>query len=68
MRLEDAPDVLTVDELAEILRVSRWSVYERVRDGSLPALHLGRALRFSRAAVAALLAGDAGDRPTLDQG
>jgi excisionase family DNA binding protein len=33
--------LLTVDEAAELLRVSKWSVYRRIYDGSIPALKLG---------------------------
>ncbi len=30
------PAVLTVDETAELLRVSRWLIYAHVDDGTLP--------------------------------
>jgi excisionase family DNA binding protein len=46
------PSVLTVDEVAMLLRVNRKTVYELVTRGEIPgAQRLGRALRFSRDAV-----------------
>lgn len=54
-RLADLPAVLTADEVAEVLRISLWAVYERVKADELPALRLGRSLRFSRDAILALL-------------
>lgn len=32
----------TVDEVAQLLRLSRGAAYERVRDGSIPAERVGR--------------------------
>ena len=41
--------LLTADEVAEILRVSRARVYELARTGRLGgAVHLGRQLRINR--------------------
>jgi excisionase family DNA binding protein len=34
-------NLLTVGEVAERLKVSRWSVYRRVEAGELPAVRLG---------------------------
>ncbi len=48
---EAFPAVLTVDEVASLLRVSRWRVYELVQSGSIPHVRLGRTLRFSREAL-----------------
>jgi excisionase family DNA binding protein len=46
------PSVLTVDEVAALLRVNRKTVYELIGRGEIPgARRLGRALRFSRDAV-----------------
>lgn len=38
----DERPTLTVEETAEILGLSRWHVYEQVKKGALPSLHLGR--------------------------
>ncbi len=56
--LDDLPLMLTADEAAQVLRVSRWSVYQQVQAGTLHAVKLGRSLRIPRAAIAQLLAGN----------
>jgi excisionase family DNA binding protein len=44
--------LLTVPEVAKMLRCSRWGVYTMVRDGRLPAVRLSsRRLLFSEDAV-----------------
>lgn len=51
-RPAEPPDVLTVPELAKLLRVGRNHVYRLAELGQIPGtLRLGRALRFSRSAV-----------------
>jgi excisionase family DNA binding protein len=40
-RPKSAPDLLTVHEVAERLRVSYGTVYGLLRDGSLPAVKVG---------------------------
>jgi excisionase family DNA binding protein len=42
------PLVLTVEEAAEALRISRGSAYELVRTGVLPHVRLGRTIRVPR--------------------
>jgi hypothetical protein len=50
-------DILTVNELAERLKVQPTWVYENQRrDNPMPALHCGRYLRFSWPAVCTWLA------------
>ena len=43
--LDTAQKLLTVDEVAARLRVSKWSVYRLVRRGELPCLSLGASPR-----------------------
>jgi excisionase family DNA binding protein len=53
---------LTTDELAELLHVSRWTLYAAVRDGDppFPFVRVGsRAIRWPRATVYAALGLDA---------
>lgn len=40
-RLSDYPDALTVDEVIAILRVSRKTVYELIKDGRIKAVKVG---------------------------
>lgn len=42
-------DVLTVEEVAVILRVSKSTVYRMVKEYKIPALHIaGRMIRFPK--------------------
>jgi excisionase family DNA binding protein len=52
---EQLPLVLTVPEVAELLRISRGAAYEAVRAGEIPHVRLGRTIRISRAGLAELL-------------
>ncbi len=57
MTLDLAPDVLTVEEVAEILRVGRNHAYELVRTGVIASVKLGRRIIVPKANVVALLLG-----------
>ena len=48
--------VLTADEVAELLRLPVSTIYDLARTGRLPHLKIGRALRFSRSDLEAHLA------------
>ncbi|MFT4259566.1 helix-turn-helix domain-containing protein [Microbacterium sp.] len=63
--MPDVPDVkfLTVAEVAEIMRVSKMTVYRLVHSGELPAIRFGRSFRVPESAVA-----DALRRPIADVG
>jgi excisionase family DNA binding protein len=50
--------VLTVEEAAALLRISRGTAYEAARRGELPTVRLGRRLLVPRARLAALLGTD----------
>ena len=41
-------DVMTVSEVAEYLRVNPQTVYRKAKVGELPAVRIGRAIRFRR--------------------
>ena len=60
------PSLMTVEELAELLRTSRGAVYARHARGGIPgALRLGRTLRFDRTIIVHWLSANstsAGDR------
>lgn len=47
---------LTVAEVADVMRVSRMTVYRLVHAGELPALRVGRSFRVPEDALAAYLA------------
>lgn len=62
LTLTNAPDVLTVEQVAELLRISRGSAYEGVRTGEIPALRVGRTIRVPKYRLQELLGGDAEQR------
>lgn len=47
-------EVLTVAEVADALKVTKWTIYNlvsRPADAALPAVRVGRSLRFRRSSV-----------------
>jgi excisionase family DNA binding protein len=44
-------DVLTADEVAELLRLDRKTVYDYAARGEIPCQRLGKRMLFSRAAI-----------------
>ncbi|TDA68587.1 MAG: helix-turn-helix domain-containing protein [Clostridia bacterium] len=51
------PEVMNVEEVADLLRVSNQTVYNLVKSGRLPATKIGREWRFSRARIQEMIAG-----------
>jgi len=52
MNFNEAPDILTVDEVRKLLRCSKQVIYEEVHAGRLPVIRVGeRVWRFSKVAV-----------------
>jgi len=45
---QDKPDLLNVQEVADLLRVSNQTVYNMLRDGRLSAYKVGKEWRFSK--------------------
>ena len=50
-RETDLPLVMTVEEVAELLQLSRETIYTEAQQGRLPARKVGRSWRFFRPAV-----------------
>ena len=48
-------EVMTVSEVAEYLRVNPQTVYRKAKVGELPAVRIGRAIRFRRVELDAWL-------------
>lgn len=53
-----AEAVLTVDEAAKILRISRTLAFAAVREGALPSVRIGRRVLVPRDRLEAFLRGD----------
>lgn len=51
MASEEKGKFLTVAEVAEIMRVSKMTVYRLVHSGELPAVRVGRSFRVNETAV-----------------
>ena len=45
------PEVMTIDELAVYLQVSKSSLYKLAQDGKVPGQKVGRHWRFHRPAI-----------------
>ena len=45
------PEYLTVDEVANLLRVSDHTIWDRIREGLIPAVKEGRRYLISREAL-----------------
>ena len=56
--LDGLPDVLRIDEVARVLRVSRGTAYEAAGRGEIPVIRLGGRLLVSKAALSRLLDGE----------
>ena len=50
-RPQEAPRFLTVAEVADVMRVSKMTVYRMVHNGDLPAVRVGRSFRVPEDAV-----------------
>lgn len=50
-------EVLTAQEVADLLRIARKTVYEMVRANEIPCIKTGRVFRFHRATLEAWLSG-----------
>ncbi len=48
---QGTPRFLTVAEVADVMRVSKMTVYRMVHSGQLPAVRMGRSFRVPRKAV-----------------
>lgn len=55
MAREDNGTFLTVAEVADIMRVSKMTVYRLVHSGELPAVRVGRSFRVHETAVSKYL-------------
>ncbi|GAB3259969.1 helix-turn-helix domain-containing protein [Arthrobacter pigmenti] len=49
-------ELLTVEEVASVLRVSKMTVYRKVHSGELESVHFGRSFRVPASAVQRYLA------------
>lgn len=55
MESSNAPQFLTVGEVADVMRVSKMTVYRLIHAGELPAIRVGKSFRVPSQAVSQLL-------------
>lgn len=53
---ENLPPLLTVGELASILRIGRNAAYQLVNNGRIQSIHVGRSIRIPRNALMQFIA------------
>ena len=53
MEQQSAPRFMTVTEVADIMRVSKMTVYRLIHSGEMPAIRVGKSFRVPEAAVCA---------------
>ena len=59
--IERLHSLITVEELAHLMRVNRKTIYEMVQHGDIPGVvRLGRVIRFCRDAVVNWMRGNGG--------
>ena len=56
-------EIMTADQVAEFLQVSRDMIYRLATRGELPGRKVGRIWRFSRDAIAEFMRGEVAERP-----
>lgn len=60
--------LLTVEETAALLNVSRNTIYSLIREGTIPHVRLGRSIRVPRFGLERWVADQAGIAPPTPQG
>jgi excisionase family DNA binding protein len=51
LMVEPSDNIMTIDTLAEYLKISRSTLYKLLQDGKLPGKKLGKRWRFHREAI-----------------
>lgn len=51
MLLEQYPDILTAEELCEVLNIGANAAYQLLNDGTIPAFRIGRRWKIPKEAV-----------------
>jgi nitrogen PTS system EIIA component len=60
-------EIMTVNEVADYLRVNPQTVYRKAKSGELPSVRIGRAIRFRRDTLEDWLKGLANSRQNTPQ-
>ena len=57
-----SPRFMTVTEVADIMRVSKMTVYRLIHSGEMPAIRVGKSFRVPEAAVSQMIHSGLADR------
>ncbi len=55
MDQQSAPRFMTVAEVADLMRVSKMTVYRLIHSGEMPAIRVGKSFRVPEAAVGQII-------------
>lgn len=58
--------ILTADDAAKILKISKYTLYELVKRGEIPAQRIGRQIRFDRDILQGYIRGNAEQAPLIE--
>lgn len=47
-RMEELPELMTVEQFQQLAQISRTKAYELVRTGKLPVIRLGKSIRIRK--------------------
>ena len=61
-----ASDVMTVEELADYLKLDPQTIYRKFRKGELPGVRIGKAIRFKRDVIEVVTPGTTFSDKILD--
>lgn len=56
-RYDEMPDLMTVDEVCRLLRLSKNTVYDMIRGKEIPSIKVGRQIRVPKRALIEKLEG-----------
>ena len=65
---EKPSDVLTIEELADYLRIPKSTLYKLVREGKIPSQKIGRHWRFRKGAIDSWLDEPRASKPAFGAG
>ncbi len=54
---EELSPIMTVNEVAELLKLSKITIYKLAKSGQIPSFRIGSSLRFQREKILQILAG-----------
>lgn len=63
MKVKHSAQIMTVEEVADFLKLSKITVYKLVKKGDLPGFRVGNSWRFRREMIVGIISSQAGQQP-----